>query len=62
MARYQSEFTQFLNELKTQKPHLEADQQAGRALLWDKEPLTMEDLRRAKAAKLKQRSYVYSND
>ena len=62
MARYQSEFTQFLNELKSEKPHLEAGQQAGRALLWDKEPLTPEDQRRAKAAKLKQRAYVYSND
>jgi hypothetical protein len=62
MARYQSEFTKFLNELKTENPHLEADQQAGRALLWDKEPLTVEDQRRAKAAKLKQRAYVYSND
>gem|GEM_PF-219452 len=62
MARYQSEFTQFLSELKTENPHLEADQQAGRALLWDKEPLTVEDQRRAKAAKLKQRAYVYSND
>ena len=62
MARYQSEFTQFLNELKTEKPNLEAEQQAGRALLWDKEPLIVEDQRRAKAAKLKQRAYVYSND
>jgi len=62
MARYQSEFTQFLNELKSEKPHLEAEQQAGRSLLWDKEPLSTEDLRRAKAAKLKQRAYVYSND
>jgi hypothetical protein len=62
MARYQSEITQFLNELKTEKPSLEADQQAGRALLWDKEPISVEDQRRAKAAKLKQRSYVYSND
>jgi hypothetical protein len=43
-------------------PDLEAGQQAGRALLWDKEPLTVEDQRRAKAAKLKQRAYVYSND
>jgi len=62
MARYTSEFTQFLNELKSEKPDLEAGQQAGRALLWDKEPLTAEDQRRAKAAKLKQRAYVYSND
>jgi hypothetical protein len=62
MARYQSEITQFLNELKSEKPQLEADQQAGRALLWDKDPLSVEDQRRAKAAKLKQRAYVYSND
>jgi len=62
MARYTSEFTQFLNELKSEKPELEAGQQAGRALLWDQEPLSTEDQRRAKAAKLKQRAYVYSND
>lgn len=62
MARYQSEITQFLTELKTEHPQLEAEQQAGRALLWDKEPLSVEDQRRAKEAKLKQRAYVYSND
>jgi hypothetical protein len=62
MARYTSEFTQFLNELKSAQPHLEADQQAGRALLWDQAPLTTEDQRRAKVAKLRQRAYVYSND
>ncbi len=59
MARYQSEFTRFLNKLKSEKPHLEAGQQAGHALLWDKEPLTIEEQRRAKFAKLKQRAYVY---
>jgi hypothetical protein len=62
MARYQSEFTQFLNELKAKKPDLEAGQQAGRALLWDKEPLSIEEQRRSKLAKLKQRAYVYLND
>ena len=62
MARYTSEFTQFLGELKSEQPNLEAGQQAGRALLWDKEPLSAEDQRRAKVAKLKQRAYVYSND
>ena len=62
MARYQSEITQFLTELKTEHPNLEAEQQAGRALLWDKEPLSVEDQRRAKEAKIKQRAYVYSND
>jgi len=62
MARYVSEFTKFLTELKSEKPEIEAGQQAGRALLWDKEPLTAEDKRRAQEAKLKQRAYVYSND
>ena len=33
---YQSDATQFINGLKTQKPSLEAEQRAGRALLWDK--------------------------
>lgn len=39
MALYKSEITQFLEELKTQKPELEAQQRQGRALLWDKEPI-----------------------
>jgi len=62
MARYESDFTKFLNEMKSEKPEIEAGQQEGRALLWDKEPQSVEDMRRAKAAKLKQRAYVYSNE
>ncbi len=31
-----SDVTQFLDELKSKRPTLEAEQQAGRALLWDK--------------------------
>ena len=33
---YQSETTQFIDSLKARKPTLEAEQRAGRALLWDK--------------------------
>jgi hypothetical protein len=33
---YQSDTTQFINQLKASKPGLEAEQLAGRALLWDK--------------------------
>ena len=33
---YQSDATQFINQLKTSRPELEQQQQAGRALLWDK--------------------------
>ena len=33
---YQSDATQFINQLKASRPELEQQQQAGRALLWDK--------------------------
>lgn len=33
---YKSEVTSFIEELKAKKPTLEAEQRAGRALLWDK--------------------------
>lgn len=33
---YQSDATQFINNLKASKPELEKQQQQGRALLWDK--------------------------
>ena len=32
---YKSEVTSFIEELKAKKPTLEAEQRAGRALLWD---------------------------
>ena len=34
--KYQSDATQFLEQLKTSKPELEASQRQGRELLWDK--------------------------
>ena len=33
---YNSEITNFIDEMKKKKPTLEAEQRAGRALLWDK--------------------------
>lgn len=62
MKKYKSEATQFLEHLKTQKPHLEEGQRAGRALLWDQSPQNPEDVRRTHLARIKQRSYVYSNE
>ncbi|MBB3177432.1 DUF3460 family protein [Variovorax sp. Sphag1AA] len=35
-AHYTSEITNFIEEMKEKKPTLEAEQRAGRALLWDK--------------------------
>ena len=34
---YVSEVTQFIDQLKAQRPTLEAEQRAGRGLLWDKQ-------------------------
>ncbi len=58
---YTSEVTQFIEQLKAQRPTLEAEQRAGRALLWDKE----QD-RNAQAgfneARVPQKPYVYQTD
>ena len=39
---YQSEITLFLTDLKKANPKLEQGQLAGRALLWDKAPLSLD--------------------
>ena len=57
-ADYTSDITQFIDKLKADKPTLEAEQRAGRALLWDK------NLNRADQAdyldgKVPQQGYVY---
>ena len=39
MALYVSEATQFLEQLKEKRPSLEAEQQRGRAIWWDKAPI-----------------------
>ena len=62
MKKYKSQVTQFLEQLKAQNPHLEQSQREGRALLWDKTPQNPEEMRRTKLARIKQRSYVYSNE
>ena len=59
--RYESDITQFIKELKQQNPKLEDDQRAGRALLWDKSPIDLDALDRAKESGIKQQAYVYQN-
>lgn len=59
--RYESEATLFLNKLKQQNPGIEQSQREGRALLWDKEPLSLDTQRRLKDARVKQQAYVYQN-
>jgi Protein of unknown function (DUF3460) len=57
-ADYQSEATQFLQQLKAQKPELEQQQRDGRALLWDKN-VDREAQQEFGAARVAQKPYVY---
>jgi len=55
---YKSEVNQFLDELKAKRPTLEAEQRAGRALLWDKQ--LDRDLQAGfNEARVPQQPYVY---
>ncbi len=58
---YESEFTKFIQELKKNQPELEARQRQGRALLWDKEPRSLDDQERTRDSRIKQQAYVYQN-
>jgi hypothetical protein len=55
---YQSEATQFLNQLKVKDPELEAKQLKGRALLWNK-TVDQGAWNEFRAAEVKQPPYVY---
>ena len=55
---YHSEATEFIDQLKAAKPELEAQQRAGRALLWDKS-LDRSEQQAFKSAKVAQGAYVY---
>lgn len=55
---YKSEITQFIDELKAKRPTLEAEQRAGRGLLWDR-PQDREAEAEFKAARVAQQPYVY---
>ena len=55
---YKSDVSQFIDELKAKKPSLDAEQRAGRALLWDR-PLDREALAEWRAARVPQQPYVY---
>lgn len=58
---YQSEITQFISSLKEKNPNLETSQREGRALLWDKSPIDLDQMERAKISRVDQQAYVYQN-
>jgi hypothetical protein len=55
---YKSDITRFIDELKANKPTLEEEQRAGRALLWDKR-LDRELQEDWSDARVPQQPYVY---
>ncbi len=57
-APYKSEASAFIDELKAKRPTLEAEQRAGRALLWDR-TLDRDALATWRRARVAQTAYVY---
>ncbi|MBB5205951.1 hypothetical protein HNQ51_003282 [Inhella inkyongensis] len=57
---YTSDVTQMIQELKAKKPTLEAEQRAGRALLWDKQ-LDRNQQAEFGTARVPQQAYVYGS-
>ncbi len=55
---YRSETTNFIEDLKRARPELDAQQRAGRALLWDKN-VDLQHRADVRAARIKQDAYVY---
>lgn len=57
-APYKSEVSIFIDELKAKKPTLEAEQRAGRELLWDRS-LDRQTQQAWDQARVPQQPYVY---
>ena len=58
---YQSDTTQFIDQLKNHKPELESQQRAGRALLWDK-AVDRSAWAEYRDAQVPQKPYVYQTN
>jgi hypothetical protein len=58
---YESDHTLFIKALKAKNPAIEEGQRAGRALLWDKVPVSLSEQDRRAESRIKQQAYVYQN-
>jgi hypothetical protein len=58
--QYESEFEQFLDELKRQHPEIEDEQREAHAMWWDRPPLEQEELARDKMFQPRLEPYVHS--
>ncbi|MBC3869048.1 DUF3460 family protein [Undibacterium oligocarboniphilum] len=56
---YESEATNFIQSLKGANPKLEQSQRDGRALLWDKAPIDLDQQKRNLESRVAQQPYVY---
>ena len=56
---YVSEITRFIADLKANNPEIATDQARGRALWWDKKPITPDESERTADSRVKQKPYVY---
>lgn len=59
--KYQSDVTQFIDQLKAKDPGLEAKQRQGRDLLWDK-TVNRSAWSDYRAGEVDQKPYVYQTD
>lgn len=59
---YESDITKFIRELKAAKPHLEEEQRKGRAIWWDKKPLSLSEKDAFDAARVPQKAYPYATE
>ena len=59
-AKYISDHTKFISELKQKNPQIEEGQIKGRAILWDKE-IDRETAQRFRESRVPQPAYVYQN-
>jgi Protein of unknown function (DUF3460) len=59
---YQSELSQFINQLKKNDPLLENRQKEGREIFWDKPPIDLSERERIASCQLPQKSYSYSQE
>ncbi len=57
---YKSDVTQFIDQLTAERPHIDAQQRAGRAIWWDKH-IDREALGDWKKARVPQKPYVYGS-
>lgn len=58
---YESDHTLFIKALKEKNPGMEERQREGRALLWDKPPVSLSEQESQMESAIKQQAYVYQN-